>query len=114
MKSEEIETKENSDISSNTDKSKNNDQLFIPDKIKGDKRILDFIESKSKPKELNETLFEQKKLKMKKILDFFTGFFRLMTKSQKKIEADNINKDKKEKLFLKNQELETLMLTNLK
>ncbi len=101
-KSEEIETKEGSDISSSTDKSKNSDQLFIPDKIEGDKRILDFIESKSKPKELNETLFEQKKVKdEKRILDFFTGFFSSDDEESKKIEADNINKDKKEKIVLK-------------
>ena len=101
-KSEEIETKEGSDISSSTDKSKNNDQLFIPDKIEGDKRILDFIESKSKPKELNETLFEQKKVEdEKRILDFFTGFFSSDDEESKKIEADNINKDKKEKIVLK-------------
>ena len=101
-KSEEIETKEGSDISSSTDKSKNNDQLFIPDKIEGDKRILDFIESKSKPKELNETLFEQKKVDdEKRILDFFTGFFSSDDEESKKIEADNIKKDKKEKIVLK-------------
>ena len=101
-KSEEIETKEGSDISSSTDKSKNNDQLFIPDKIEGDKRILDFIESKSKPKELNETLFEQKKVEdEKRILDFFTGFFSSDDEESKKIEADNIKKDKKEKIVLK-------------
>ena len=101
-KSEEIETKEGSDISSSTDKSKNNDQLFIPDKIEGDKRILDFIESKSKPKELNETLFEQKKVEdEKRILDFFTGFFSSDDEESKKIEADNIDKDKKEKIVLK-------------
>ena len=101
-KSEEIETKEGSDISSSTDKSKNSDQLFIPDKIEGDKRILDFIESKSKPKELNETLFEQKKVEdEKRILDFFTGFFSSDDEESKKIEADNINKDKKEKIVLK-------------
>ena len=99
-KSEEIETKEGSDISSSTDKSKNNDQLFIPDKIEGDKRILDFIESKSKPKEQNETLFEQKKVEdEKRILDFFTGFFSSDDEESKKIEADNINKDKKEKIL---------------
>ena len=101
-KSEEIETKETSDISSSTDKPKNNDQLFIPDKIEGDKRILDFIESKSKPKEPNETLFEQKKVEdEKRILDFFTGFFSSDDEESKKIEADNINKDKKEKIVLK-------------
>ncbi len=101
-KSEEIETKESSDISSSTDKPKNNDQLFIPDKIEGDKRILDFIESKSKPKELNETLFEQKKVEdEKRILDFFTGFFSSDDEESKKIEADNIDKDKKEKIVLK-------------
>ena len=101
-KSEEIETKEGSDISSSTDKPENNDQLFIPDKIEDDKRILDFIESKNKPKELNETLFEQKKVEdEKRILDFFTGFFSSDDEESKKIEADNINKDKKEKIVLK-------------
>ena len=59
---------------------------------------MDFIESKSKPKELNETLFVQKKVEdEKRILDFFTGFFSSDDEESKKIEADNINKDKKRK-----------------
>ena len=81
---EKIKTKENTDFSSNTDKSSSDDQLFIPDKIEGDERILDFIETKTKPKEIDQTLFVPEKVEDEKEFWTFLQVFLLLMMKRKK------------------------------
>ena len=77
-------------------------QLFIPDKIEDDKRILDFIKSGSKKKENEDTLFTQDKIEDdKRILDFFTGFFSSDDEESKNVETSEIVKSNEEKIVLK-------------
>ena len=77
-------------------------QLFIPDEIEDDKRILDFINSTSKKKENEDTLFTQDKIEDdKRILDFFTGFFSSDDKESKNVETSEIVKSNEEKIVLK-------------
>mgnify|MGYP001245127033 CR=1 FL=1 len=77
-------------------------QLFIPEKIEDEKRILDFIKSGGKKNENEDTLFTQDKIEDdKRILDFFTGFFSSDDEESKNVETSEIVKSNQEKIVLK-------------